>query len=174
VSTVRYFAYGSNMASATFRGRRGIDCRHACVARLAGWRLVLDKPPLIPVGHSFANIVTDAAAEVWGVLYEVTQEDLDHIDLTEGVLIDNYRRVELPVEPVGGPALAVAAFTLVSDRADATLLPSVRYMNLLISGAEEHGLPAAYVAWLRTLPARAESAEATAWQPVFDGALRRE
>ena len=40
-----YFAYGSNMETATFRGRRGIAYRQALPARLTGWQLVLDKPP---------------------------------------------------------------------------------------------------------------------------------
>jgi hypothetical protein len=71
-------------------------------------------------------------------------------------------------------AAALAAFTLTSDRHDAVLLPSTRYMALLIGGAQEHGLPDAYVAWLRSIPALTETAEAAAWQPVLDGALRRE
>jgi hypothetical protein len=161
------------MATATFRGRRGIECLSAVAARVAGWRLVLDKPPLVTVGHSFANIVPDAASVVWGVLYEIAVADLDHIELTEGVLIDNYRRIEIDVIPRGDGEQPLRAFTLSSDKHDPTLRPSTRYMNLLISGAEEHGLPAEYVAWLRAIPALAESAEAAAWQPVFDEALRR-
>ena len=174
MSIVRYFAYGSNMGSATFRARRGIDCRSATVARLTGWRLVLDKPALVDVGHSFANIVADSEAEVWGVLYEIAPADLDHIDLTEGVLIDNYRRIEVAVEPRTAGTSAVAAYTLTSDRRVATLVPSTRYMSLLIGGAEEHGLPESYVAWLKTIPARPESAEAEAWRPVLDDVLRRD
>jgi len=72
VSTVWYFAYGSNMQIATFRGRRGIAYRRAVPARLAGWRLVLDKPPLVPVGHAFANVVPDPAGAVVGVLSSST------------------------------------------------------------------------------------------------------
>lgn len=175
MSTARYFAYGSNMASGTFRGRRGIECQSAVVAQAAGWQLVLDKPPLVSIGHSFANIIPDPASVVWGVLYKIAGADLDHIDLTEGVLIDNYRRVEIDVLPRGAAAQPpVRAFTLSSEKRDPTLRPSTRYMNLLVAGAEEHGLPAEYVAWLRTIPALTETPEAAAWQPLFDQALRRE
>jgi len=163
------------MASGTLRGRRCIECRSAVAAQAVGWQLVLDKPPLVAVGHSYANIVPDAAAVVWGVLYEIGAADLEHIDLTEGVMIDNYRRVEIAVVPRGSrDATAVQAFTLTSEKRDPALRPSTRYMNLLITGAEEHGLPPDYVAWLRTIPAQAESAESAAWQPLFDQALRRE
>ena len=50
-----YFAYGSNMQTATFRGRRGIEFRRALPARVPGWRLVLDQPPLLPIGEGFAS-----------------------------------------------------------------------------------------------------------------------
>src|SRR5262249_30111083 len=66
---VWYFAYGSNMQPATFTGRRGITAARAVAARLAGWRLVFDKPPLLPVGHGMANVVEEAGAEVFGVAY---------------------------------------------------------------------------------------------------------
>src|SRR5438093_7822081 len=68
---VWYFAYGSNMETATLRGRRGIESLRALGARAAGWQLVLDKPPLVPVGEAFANIVPDAHAAVLGVLYDL-------------------------------------------------------------------------------------------------------
>ena len=66
MSWVWYFAYGSNMQAATFRGRRGVMPRQAAAAKAVGWRLVLDKPPLLSMGHSFANVVRDPGAMVWG------------------------------------------------------------------------------------------------------------
>src|SRR6266704_953106 len=136
------------METATFSGRRGIAYRRAVPARVPGWRLVLDKPGVVPVGHGFANIVPDDAAAVLGVLYEIRTVELDHLDLSEGVLIGNYRR-------------------------DVSLRPSTRYLACLIAGAREHGLPAAYVEWLRAVPACEESAETVAFRPLLDDALRR-
>jgi gamma-glutamylcyclotransferase (GGCT)/AIG2-like uncharacterized protein YtfP len=169
---VAYFAYGSNMQTATLRERRGVQFHHAQPARVHGWRLVLDKPGLIPTGGSFANIVADSDAEVWGVLYQIDDADLAHIDLTEGVLIGNYERVELPVWPEGADT-SLNAFTLTSTRREPGLRPSTRYMELLISGAEEHGLPAHWVAYLRTIPAHPETQEALHLRGFIDEALRR-
>jgi gamma-glutamylcyclotransferase len=168
---VWYFAYGSNMQTATFRGRRRIGFSRALPARAAGWRPVFDKPPLVPVGHAFANIVPDAAAHVLGVLYEISGPDLDHVGLTEGVLIDNYRWAEIAVRPLATPAVEVVASTLVSDRRDPALAPSERYMACLIAGAEEHGLPPEYVAWLRAVPAHPETEEALRFRALMDEAL---
>ncbi len=174
MAAVWYFAYGSNMQSATLRGRRGIAFQRALPGRAAGWRLVLDKPPLISVGESFANIIRDPDSQVLGVLYEISDADLPHIDLTEGVLIGNYQRIEIPVQALSAlDAPPAAAFTLISDRRDETLQPSTRYMDLLIAGAEEHGLPAEYVAFLRSLPARPPTEEAMRIRPLMDQLMRR-
>jgi cation transport regulator ChaC len=173
VSTVWYFAYGSNMSSATLRGRRGVEYRQALAARADGWRLVLDKPSLLRVNHSFANIVPDAAASVLGVLFEVTAEELAHIELTEGVRIGNYQSVELQARPLGDGGHGRQAFSLTSERRNPALLPSTHYMSILIAGAEEHGLPAEYVDYLRSIPAREEDAEALRYRQFVDEALRR-
>lgn len=171
--SVLYFAYGSNMQTATFSGRRGIAFRRARPARVAGWRLVFDKPPFLPVGEGFASIVPDPVAAVIGVLYEITAADLEHVDLTEGVLIGHYRRIEVAVTPLDTPATALRAYTLTSDRRDPTLQPSDRYMGLVVAGAEEHGLPADWIALLRAVPRRPESPAAARLRPLVDEALRR-
>jgi len=171
-----YFAYGSNMQTATFRGRRGIEYRAAVAVRAPGWRLCLDKPPLLPVGESFAHIVPDPAAEVLGVAYGVGLPEIEHIDLTEGVAIGNYQRIELEVWPlVAAHALPAPwrAHTLVSELCDPALRPSRRYMACLIAGAEEHGLPAEYVARLRAIAVCEESDEARRLRPLLDRFMKR-
>lgn len=170
--TVWYFAYGSNMETATLRGRRGIEVVRAVPARAAGWRIVFDKPGIVSVGHGFGNVVPDETATVIGVAYELPAEEMEHLDLTEGVLIGNYRRVEIAVETLTQPSRRVVAQAFASDRRDPSLQPSVRYMACVIAGAVEHGLPAEYVEFLRGVPACAESPEAIAFRPVLDEALK--
>jgi len=173
LTSVWYFAYGSNMHSATLRGRRGVAWKRALPARAPGWRIVFDKPPLVPVGESYANLVGDASSETFGVVYEVSAEDLEHIELTEGVRIENYARVAITVVPLTAPAEPVVAATLVSERRDPSLLPSERYMACVVAGATEHGLPPEWIAFLRAVPARPETAEAALWRPQLDAAMRR-
>ncbi len=165
-----YFAYGSNMQPATFAGRRGITPSRTLVARAPGWRLVLDKTPIIPIGESFANLLEAPDAETYGVLYEITADDLTHIDLTEGVLIGNYARVEIAVAPLAGDG-PTHAFTLVSDRRTDDLRPSDYYMRLLIEGAETHGLPDEWIAMLRAVPTCTASTEAMLGRRVIDSGL---
>ena len=174
MSRVWYFAYGSNMQTATFKGRRGIQFHQAVPGRAKGWQLVLDKPPLVPIGESFANIVPDPAATAVGVLYEIDKSGLEDIGITEGVFVDNYRWVEIEVQPLNDSAAGpVTAMTLTSDVRDDSFQPSHRYMRLLIQGALEHGLPEDYIAFLRSVPSRPESPEAAEWRPLVEEALKR-
>jgi hypothetical protein len=169
-----YFAYGSNLQRATFCGRRGIECRRSVPVRVRGWRLVFDKPTIIPTGHSTANIIADPESQVIGAAYEVGEEDFAHIELTEGVSFGNYSRVTVEVEPLvpvdGAPA---AAFSLSSDKRDASLLPSTRYVGLVVEGALEHGLPPEWIEWLRSVPAEPERPESQKLRALVDQALKR-
>src|SRR5262249_2700141 len=131
-----YFAYGSNMQSETLCGRRGVPFSRAVAVRVPGWRVVFDKPPLFPIGEGLANVVQEPGAVAVGVAFEVTGDDLVQIERSEGVMLGNYRRVEFPVEALtdceGAPRVATS---LSSDRRDPSLLPSTRYMALVIAGA---------------------------------------
>lgn len=161
------------MQRATLCERRGIACLRAIAARVPGWRVVFDKPPLIPIGESFANIVPDPDASAFGVLFEISADDLDHLDLTEGVLIGNYDRVLITAQPLEDAETIIAAHTLTSARRDAALNPSPRYMGLVIDGAIEHGLPPDYIAFLRSVPTGAESLQARLLRPMLDAVMRR-
>jgi hypothetical protein len=168
-----YFAYGSNMQRDTLSGRRQIAFTRAIPVRVPGWRVVFDKPPLLPIGEAFANLTKDATASALGVAFEVTYEDLEHIELTEGVLIGNYHRVIVPVEPlVAMEDPPAAACSLSSDRSDPTLRPSARYMSLILAGAEEHGLPLEYLDTLRAIATCEESAISKAFRPIADAVMR--
>ena len=171
MSWVWYFAYGSNMQAATFRGRRGIMPRAAVAAKAVGWRLVLDKPPLLSVGHSFANVVPDPGATVYGVAYEISAEDYAHVEFSEGVQIGNYLPVDLDLETLQGGTLR--AWTLTSDKRSTGLKPSLRYMALLIEGAAEHGLPDDWITMLREIPAEEESEAAKAARALLDRVIRK-
>jgi hypothetical protein len=131
---------------------------------------VLDKTPLMPIGEGFANLLPEPGAETYGVAYEITAEDLAHVDLTEGVLIGNYERVEIAIESLVGDG-PTRAFTLTSGKRSPELIPSDRYLAILIEGAELHGLPMEWIAMLRAVPTCVQSAEAIASRRIVDAAL---
>jgi gamma-glutamylcyclotransferase (GGCT)/AIG2-like uncharacterized protein YtfP len=140
-----YFAYASNMEPRRFQRL----CRGSTVvgpARLPGRRLAFSRYSRQRRGGS-ADIMADAEAEVWGMLYEVGDADLDTLDRSENVPTA-YRREAVVVEdPEGRERQAV---TYVANRTG-DFLPHPDYLRLIVQGAEARGLPPHYVAALRQI-----------------------
>jgi hypothetical protein len=139
-----YFAYGSNLASRRMRDRvPGARARGR--ARLAGWRLVADKPGRD--GSAKLNVVPDPAGLVWGALWEISPPDLAHLDRHEG----GYARLAVTVDSDAG---AVAATTYASTLRGAQPGLERGYKDFVLEGAREHDLPPEWVALLESLPER--------------------
>lgn len=137
-----YFAYGSNMSRETFLNQRAMRPLATRVGRLDGYRLCFN----IPVGpgeRAVANLESDAGAHTWGVLHLLSPDDFTRLDNSEGVPAGLYRHVAVDVLADGTEPLA--ARTYQSSLIAPGRKPSVRYMSLLLNGAREHGLPAAYI-----------------------------
>jgi hypothetical protein len=170
--SVWYFAYGSNMCAETFRGRRGITHGRVLPARVPGWRLVFDKPGIASATEGYANLVAEAGAEVYGVLYELTNSEHAHVELTEGVALDNYRRLEVDAFALAGGEGPLRALTLASDKRTAGIRPTVRYMALVVAGAEEHRLPAGWIDALRAVSTTPDTDESRQQRAILDDVLR--
>jgi cation transport regulator ChaC len=143
-----YFGYGSNMSRTTFVERRKIQPGTTRAARLAGYRLCFN----IPVGsgeRGVANILIDPSAEVWGVAYEITAAEFEHLDQTEGVQFGLYRRIL--VNLTTSDAGSLAAVTYQSAVSSPGRKPSPRYMGLLLAGARENNLPVEYLRYLEAI-----------------------
>ena len=120
-----------------------------------------------------------------GVVYEVTREDYGRIIATEGggagYQVVYVRAFPLPLDDATGGASreAILACTLCAPakmERGHRAQPSERYLQLLRTGAREHGLPAAYQDWLARLqPYRAAAVGqkvggaiwAVAWMPMM-------
>ena len=142
-----YFAYGSNMSRAIFIARRGMQPSAAAAGCLEGYRLCFDLP-VGPGERGVANVVAEHGARTCGVLYRITAEEGERLDRSEGLQGGFYRRIAVVV--TAADAQRVAAFTYQSRYDSRGRKPSARYMGLLLEGAREHGLPAEYVAFLRS------------------------
>jgi hypothetical protein len=101
--TAWYFAYGSNMHDSAFlerrRRMRPLEWRAGC---LKGYRLRFNLDGR-PRGRAApANLCPDPDAEVWGVLYRITQGDMLRLNLTEGIPGGAYRPTWIIVDDIDG------------------------------------------------------------------------
>ena len=144
-STVWYFAYASNMNRTQVEQRAGAAAEEK-VARLDNYELNFDK--VTRGGTGSANIVPAEGQTVWGVLYRLSEAQLRTLDRFEGVP-EHYRRSEVNVIDAEGNK--VGAQVYLARKIRKGLKPDRHYLARILQGAEEHGLPADYVAQLRKI-----------------------
>jgi gamma-glutamylcyclotransferase (GGCT)/AIG2-like uncharacterized protein YtfP len=123
---------------------RAPGARALGAARLVGWRLTFsaDSPD---DGFGVPHIEPDAADEVWGVLWELTANDLAALDDYEG---SAYTRGDVVVSHDDLDVEAVVYFAKPTGYVN----PSTAFMKQLVRGAEAHGLPPEYVERLKRFP----------------------
>ena len=131
---VRYFAYGSNMDAAQM-AQRVPGARAQGRARLPGYRLRCDK--LGRDGSAKANVRVEQSQSVWGVIYEISPEDLLNLDRFEG----GYRRAVAQVTLPSGSSVDCQIYIYIGAKTDPALRPNRRYRDTMVRGARQHGLP---------------------------------
>ena len=134
------------MHDSAFRERRGMRPIEWRAGRVLGYRLRFNLEGRPRGKAAPANLVPDADADVWGVLYLITRAGLVHLDSTEGVPGRRYRQLWVDGEDAQGNRLR--AVTYIADSKETDGNPSLRYITLLREGARAHGLPGRYLAFL--------------------------
>jgi len=140
-----YLAYASNMHRQQMEERLQRAGLCSMIGRLDGYRLRFNKKN--GMDHSGkANIVPDKREVVWGVVFELSKEEVDHLaDFEHG-----YDRKSVDVIcPRYKKQLGVQTF--IADANGMDLLPTSAYLHIIVEGAREHGLPTAYCEWLANL-----------------------
>ena len=151
--SVRYFAYGSNLARSVREGRRQLTPLSSAAGFVRDERLAFNVPGFSPAEPSFASIQPQKGEECHGGVFELTVGDWLRVCATEGVPFA-YKVREVQVELYRGSS--VPAFTLGYDAPpwlSSERAPSQRYLTLIRDGARELQLTPAYQdKLLRILP----------------------
>jgi len=142
-----YFAYGSNMDWPQMQ-RRCPSSVFVCVARLPGYRFAIARHSRLR-DCGTANIFIEPGAEVWGVVYEVSQRDLAILDGFE----DGYRRESVFVHQKDDGARPLATLVYIANREHDVPPPNPEYKRLLLAGAKHWRLPERYRAMLERIAA---------------------
>ena len=148
----KYFAYGSNLDPEQMT-RRCPGHRVIGAGFLPGHRLRFQGEGE-DWGGAVATIVADPSDTVWGVVFELTDEDLRVLDGYEGCRGDDdptslYVRRDFPVRLADGGSVNAIAYVM-RRRPEGN--PSKRYLGAITRGARSHGLPTDYVDRLAAHP----------------------
>jgi len=142
---MKYFAYGSNMENSQMI-RRCPNFKLLGRAKLNGFKLDFTKESSLWEG-GVADIVKNLNNHVWGLLYELTEQDLDSLDTYEACST-YYKRKNISVE-YKSKNVEVIAYEVVNK--EPFILPSRKYMNVIIKAAIENYFPKGYVDFLKSI-----------------------
>jgi gamma-glutamylcyclotransferase (GGCT)/AIG2-like uncharacterized protein YtfP len=132
---VRYFAYGSNMDPQHI-ANRAPSAQAIGPGRLDGFRLEFNVYSTEWEGGA-ANLELDPESHVWGVLWEVDEEEMSGLDAYQGHPTF-FRREDVVVE---GPEGAVIAWTYRVAHQKGYIRPTDGYLHRLRSAIRVQGLP---------------------------------
>ncbi len=144
----RVFAFGSNMCSGRFRDYGVSPEGPGRAAVLPGYRLQFNKKSTEDKSGK-ANVAPLEGSDVWGVLYSISDNDLNKLDEGEG----GYRRVRMRVRLTGNTNADAWVYVAQKPSNDVRLRPYTWYKRFLVEGAREHSLPAEYIATLENIDA---------------------
>ena len=94
------------------------------------------------------------------MVYILSANDLKELDRYEGYIpgqiadSNSYNRREIDIQPINEPKSSVRAWTYFATKQAEVHPPSARYLQRIIEGAINSGLPEIYIAHLRTIPCR--------------------
>ena len=144
-----YFAYGSNMNWPQMQ-RRCPASQFSCIARLPGYGFGIARHSRLR-DCGTANIFIDPGSEVWGVVYDVTANDLMTMDGFE----DGYSRAKVFVYNINFTPSPLEVIVYIAPKESVVPLPNAEYKRLLLEGARYWKLPAEYCFMLEQIEAAA-------------------
>lgn len=159
-----YFAYGSNLDPQQMKER----CPDSVVVGMASLQNYRIGFPRFSNrwGGGTASIQLAHGESMWGVVYELSDADLEKLDGFEGYVGEDdqhnaHDRVHVTLElerpDDGSIPRKVRAWTYVARPAHPAA-PSARYLERILTGARHHRLPEEYLAWLATIEPASEEA----------------
>ena len=132
-----YFAYGARMSTSEMM-KVSLQARAVGPARLDGYRLEFNVRSR-EFGGGAANAIADPDGHVWGVLWDVPDDDLETFGSYQGDNPAASHAVDVDVE---GPDGQVTARTLMIDSQAGFVRPTETYLRTLHAAISAHGLPA--------------------------------
>jgi gamma-glutamylcyclotransferase (GGCT)/AIG2-like uncharacterized protein YtfP len=148
------FAYGSNMDPQQMRERCPESGLSWFLARAEGWGLCFPRLSVKRKG-GVGSIERRLGHDVWGVVFSVTQKDLDRLDQFEGVASKAYQRDRIEVVKRDGDRIKVWTYFGVPQNTPVCEYPPHKeYLSLYVMGGEHFGLPESYLDELKGIRTR--------------------
>jgi gamma-glutamylcyclotransferase (GGCT)/AIG2-like uncharacterized protein YtfP len=142
--TVKYFAYGSNLDLLQMKNRCP-SSELISKGMLPDYRLTFNKYSGGWNG-GVADVVQHAGSEVWGLVFEISDSDLDRLDSYEGYHKDRtslYKRWKAVIDTPDGQVRDVWVYTVVEK--EKFVQPTFEYLQIIRDAAVGWDFPKNYL-----------------------------
>ncbi|WP_186757068.1 gamma-glutamylcyclotransferase family protein [Echinicola salinicaeni] len=139
MSTLLYFGYASNLDQSTLDSRLIHPSKYMGIGVLKGYGFRFNHKN--PNGTARANILKSPNETVYGALYQLHQEDIEHFLKSE----QRYDFKALDVHTKSGEA---NAFTFISPQNISRIFPEKEYLETILKGAKSIKLPNTYISYI--------------------------
>ena len=147
-SVFYYFAYGSNMNMVQMK-QRCSGSKVLGIASLPGYRVEFYGNSAIWDGAQ-ETVIRDPQSEVWGVLYELQAYDWEALDGYQDARSNGMGEYfHYPVEVIDSEQRALTVIMYKKNILNEPKLPSAEYLDFIVQGAKEQGLPVEYLTLLQ-------------------------
>ena len=147
MSSHLYFSYGSNISLEKMQKL----CPQAIligVGYLSDYQLVFTTH-LEQRSRGGADVVPQADAQVWGLVYQISDAELAAMDANK-FYPEIYDRIEVYIQLRDTQATTIAWTYVMQDKQKSFAQPSADYIQLLLNAAQANGFPMAYQEYLRS------------------------
>lgn len=140
-----YFAYGSNMSTRRLR-KRTPSAKPLGIGQILEHQLIFHKIGRDGSAKCDIHQTGRASDMVWGVLFAISTDERHRLDRAEGLGYGyEYKTVR-----VKSNESVIEAGAYYATHIDTSLRPFDWYLNFVLQGAKEHGLPNSYLNSLKS------------------------
>ena len=140
---VKYFAYGSNLDLPQMK-RRCPSSKLISKGSLSGYRLTFNRFSS-GWGGGVADVIQEQGSKVWGLVFEISDTDLERLDRYEGYYKDQnslYERWKAVINTPNGQISDVWVYTVVEKQK--FVQPTVEYLQIIKDAAVKWNFPKSY------------------------------
>ena len=141
---VLYFGYGSNMSESYMR-QYTPSLKYVMNAQLPNFEIQFRKYSK-NMGGGISSIIEKPGGMVYGVMYYITKNEIEALDILEDVPLGIYKRETFQVLGEDGKWYAADLYRVSEPKGP--YKPAKKYLDIMIAGAIEHNINKA---WLETL-----------------------
>ena len=153
---VKYFAYGSNLDLRQMKMRCPLS-KLVSKGSLSGHSLTFNKYSGGWDG-GVADVIRDEDSEVWGLVFEISESDLERLDRYEGYYKDKpslYERWKAVIDTPDGQVSDVWVYTVVKKQE--FVKPTLEYLQIIKDAGARWDFPKVYQQRLELVSTRVET-----------------